>query len=185
MAAARRRSCKRCTVLPAPPLAASNGPATARAAGTRGAARPHAQSQPPAQLSRGSALGADGIHPKPPPTQGGAHGPISIPSGCTFFAGNLPPIELPCAGVAPPTGPAILGIRPEFVALDPASPLRGRVAVDEYLGSSRCLHVDTPVGRLVARVGPDTPGARGAEVGLCLDPSHVRLFDPATGRRLA
>jgi ABC-type sugar transport system ATPase subunit len=93
--------------------------------------------------------------------------------------------ELPPSRAALRQGPVTLGIRPEFVALDPASALRGRIAVDEYLGSARCLHVDTPVGRLIARVGPDAPCARGAEVGLRLDPAHLRLFDPETGRRLA
>ena len=79
----------------------------------------------------------------------------------------------------------MLGIRPEFVTLDAASPLRGRVAIDEYLGCARCLHLDTPLGRLIARVGPDEPGAPGTELGLRLDPAHVRLFEPGSGRRIA
>jgi multiple sugar transport system ATP-binding protein len=85
-------------------------------------------------------------------------------------------------------GPATLGVRPEHVRLDPASPLRGRVVFDEYLGATRCLHLDTPLGRLIARVASDalgTASARGAELGLALDPAHVRLFDPVTGTRLA
>ena len=39
-------------------------------------------------------------------------------------------------------------MRPEFVRLVADGPLRGRVLVDEYLGSSRCVHVETPHGTL-------------------------------------
>ncbi len=98
---------------------------------------------------------------------------------------SLASLPLPPAAAALASGRVTLGIRPESLALDPSSPLRGRVVVDEYLGSSRCLHVVTSVGRLVARVGPDAPGARGSEVGLRLDPAHVHLFDSDSGRRLA
>ncbi|MCE9594331.1 MAG: ABC transporter ATP-binding protein [Planctomycetes bacterium] len=85
-------------------------------------------------------------------------------------------------------GPATLGVRAEFVGVvrgDGRATLRGRVKVDEYLGSSRSLHVDTPLGRVVARGDADAPSAVGEEVGLELALDHVRLFDPASGRRLA
>ena len=88
-----------------------------------------------------------------------------------------------------PAGAVTLGIRPEavalVVALEGASALRGRVAVDEYLGSSRCLHVDTPLGRIVARVAPEARAARGEEVGLALDCAHLLAFDAGSGRLLA
>ena len=133
-------------------------------------------------------VGGDGarrIHPYPPPTLfgGRAHGPEREPPGFTLSAQSL--AELPPSTAALRPGPVTLGIRPEFVALDDTSTLRGRIEVDEYLGSARCLHVDTPVGRLIARVGPDAPCARGTEVGLRLDPARLRLFDPESGRRLA
>jgi len=106
--------------------------------------------------------------------------------GMNFVAGERAAPFLPAELAARARGGAVtLGIRPEFLTLDPAGPLRGRVAVDEYLGSSRCLHVDTAVGRLVARVAPDAPGARGEELALRLDPAHVRLFDTGSGKRLA
>ena len=82
-------------------------------------------------------------------------------------------------------GPAVLGIRPEFVRLDPAGALRGRVAVDEYLGASRCLHVDTGAGRVIARCAPDAAASAGSEVALALEPERVLLFEPGSGRRLA
>ena len=111
--------------------------------------------------------------------------------GMNFLAGEARGVRVRCGahefGVAEvlPEGKVTIGIRPEAVALDGASALRGRVTVDEYLGSSRCLHVDTPLGRIVARVAPDAPGARGEEVGLALDPAALRAFDGTSGRLLA
>ncbi|MBL8843013.1 MAG: ABC transporter ATP-binding protein [Planctomycetes bacterium] len=81
-------------------------------------------------------------------------------------------------------GPATLGIRPEFVRLAAAGPLRATVVLDEYLGASRCLHLDTPCGPLVARVAPEAGAAIGATVALDFSPAHVRLFDPESGARL-
>jgi len=137
-------------------------------------------------------VGGDGarrIHPYPPPTLfgGRAHGPPPAPPGFTLSGGSSSVLGSAAAAAAEGLQPGrvTLGIRPEFVALDPTSPLRGRIQVDEYLGSARCLHVDTPLGRLIARVGPDEPSTRGAEVGLRLDPARLRLFDPESGRRLA
>jgi len=134
---------------------------------------------------RADAGGARRLHPYPPPTLGGrAHGPSEGPPGVVLSGDSLPSLPLDAARTLP-LGPLTLGVRPEFVALDAASPLRGRLAVDEYLGASRCLHVDTPVGRLIARVEPDLELGRGAEVGLRFDPAHVRWFDTRSGRRLA
>ena len=82
-------------------------------------------------------------------------------------------------------GDVTLGVRPEFVRLADGGALRGEVALDEYLGSSRCVHVKTASGTLVARVGPDERTSVGTHVGLDFDPRHVRLFDSATGARLA
>ncbi|MCK6446418.1 MAG: ABC transporter ATP-binding protein [Planctomycetes bacterium] len=88
------------------------------------------------------------------------------------------------------SGPTILGVRAEFVrAARPTATAhgawRGRVIVDEYLGSSRSLHVDTPLGRIVARGDANAPSALGEEVALEFDGAHVRLFDPTSGRRSA
>jgi ABC-type sugar transport system ATPase subunit len=130
--------------------------------------------------------GARRLHPYPPPTLfgGRADGPAGGPPGFTLSGDSSGALPLAVPDGLPP-GRVTLGIRPEFVALDPASPLVGRIAAEEYLGSARCLHLDTPVGRLVARVPADEPGTRGAEVGLRLDPAHALYFEPASGRRLA
>jgi multiple sugar transport system ATP-binding protein len=91
--------------------------------------------------------------------------------------------KIPLAREARP-GRTTLGVRPEFVRFDPHGPVRGRVVIDEYLGSARCVHVDTPLGRLIARAGRSEARDAGEEVGLAFDPEHVRLFDPETGGRL-
>jgi ABC-type sugar transport system ATPase subunit len=85
-------------------------------------------------------------------------------------------------GRALPPGPATLGIRGEHVRPDPAGALEGTVVMDEYVGSYRNVHVDTPAGRVVFRAGPEQKRAAGSPVRLALDPAHVRVFDPATGR---
>jgi multiple sugar transport system ATP-binding protein len=81
-----------------------------------------------------------------------------------------------------PEGPATLGVRPEYLRLDPEGPLRGRVALDEYLGACRHLYVDTGAGRLAVRVESGSRLPVGAEVGLSAAAGRVRFFDPATGK---
>ena len=93
-------------------------------------------------------------------------------------------VALP-AGVR--AGPATLGVRAEFVGVGPAEAgeLPGTVAVNEFLGAARLLYVDTPAGRVVARVGAGAAWRPGAVVGLKFDPARLRLFDPASGVALA
>jgi multiple sugar transport system ATP-binding protein len=102
--------------------------------------------------------------------------------GAVFGAAGA---ELPLPGLgAVRAGAAVLGFRPEGLRLDPRGPLRGRVRTDEFLGASRCLHVDSPLGRLVARVAIESPASSGDEVALEVETSALRLFDSATGKRL-
>ena len=83
-------------------------------------------------------------------------------------------------------GPAVLGIRPEAVTtlIDPnQATLPGKVRVSEYYGDHHILHVDTPAGKCVVR----TNTARLGGDGICLgfDADRIRIFDPASGRRVA
>ncbi|HTF87739.1 MAG TPA: ABC transporter ATP-binding protein [Planctomycetota bacterium] len=78
----------------------------------------------------------------------------------------------------------VLGIRPEFLRLSPTAALRGRVAADEDLGSSRALYLDTVCGRLIARIPSGGPGLRGEEVRFDFDPSGLRWFSARDGARL-
>ncbi len=122
------------------------------------------------------------FHPKPPPSPGMLAKTVGGVDGCTSSPKNGPslPLHLP---VRP--GAAVLGIRPEFLRLDPRGPIRGRALLEEYLGASRCIHLDTTVGRLVVRLPASASVPAGEELELALDPHHVRLFDPASGARLA
>ena len=94
--------------------------------------------------------------------------------------------RLPVEGGRP--GPVTLGIRPEFLRPDPSGPLAATVVVDELLGSHRNLHLDTPLGRLVMRLGGESaerPEYRpGESLGVALDQEHLRFFDRDTGRRI-
>jgi multiple sugar transport system ATP-binding protein len=110
------------------------------------------------------------------------------PSAPVFRSANgAVEVPLAAANAARAAGAArvTLGIRPESVELDGEGPLRGEVLADEYLGSARCIHVATAAGTIVARTAAGEPARIGASVGLALDPARIRLFDAATGRRLA
>jgi multiple sugar transport system ATP-binding protein len=93
-------------------------------------------------------------------------------------------VPLEMATRQPTTGSATLGIRCEHVHEDPNGPIVGRVLTEEYFGSARIVHVDTPCGRLVMRAQATTARALGAEIKLSLDATQVSLFDDATEARL-
>jgi multiple sugar transport system ATP-binding protein len=93
-------------------------------------------------------------------------------------------VPLEAAGRAPSTSRAILGVRCEHVVEDAAGPITARVLAEQYLGSARLLHVDTPCGRLVLRTEATTSRGAGSELRLGLDRSLVSVFDGATEARL-
>jgi ABC-type sugar transport system ATPase subunit len=84
----------------------------------------------------------------------------------------------------------VVGIRPEHLVVDPASPLRGTVAVVESLGHERHLVCRHAGGAMVTvRVGgAEEPDAAvhevGDEIGLRISPEHVHAFDRASGERI-
>ena len=86
------------------------------------------------------------------------------------------------AGIEP--GKRTLGIRPEYIHPGADGPIRGAIVANEYLGSWRCLHVDTPMGRLVVRADARDPYDLGGTVALTFEDAHTCFFDPATGRRI-
>jgi multiple sugar transport system ATP-binding protein len=81
------------------------------------------------------------------------------------------------------TGRLTLGVRPEFVALDDAAPLRGEVTAVEYLGTTQVASVRTAHGPVKVRMPSSDPVRAGAHVGLRVDARTVTLFDPQ-GRAL-
>jgi multiple sugar transport system ATP-binding protein len=95
------------------------------------------------------------------------------------------PLAVPLDRAAhPPTaGSVLLGVRGEHVHEDPNGPIVGRVLTEEYLGSARVIHVDTPCGRLVVHAPSSSAHGLGAELRLRLDASQVSVFDVATEAR--
>lgn len=81
-------------------------------------------------------------------------------------------------------GKAVLGIRSEYLRIDPSGPFAGRVALEEYLGSCRSVHVDSDFGRLVVRVPVEQQLTPGEVVRIAPNPDHINLFNPDTELRL-
>jgi multiple sugar transport system ATP-binding protein len=75
-----------------------------------------------------------------------------------------------------------LGVRPEHIAFDDASALRGSVYGSEYLGTTQIVTINTPFGQLKARTKSTGEVRPGENVGLRLASSRLSLFDKQSGR---
>jgi multiple sugar transport system ATP-binding protein len=75
-----------------------------------------------------------------------------------------------------------LGVRPEHVAFDDSSALRGSVYGSEYLGTTQIVTVNTPFGQLKARTKSTGEVKAGANVGLRFAAERLSLFDKESGR---
>ena len=75
-----------------------------------------------------------------------------------------------------------LGVRPEHIAFDDNSALRGSVYGSEYLGTTQIVTVNTPFGQLKARSKSTGEVKPGANVGLRLAADRLSLFDKESGR---
>ena len=80
---------------------------------------------------------------------------------------------------------AIVGIRPERIAVCENGGLPGRVVRRESAGADAYLEVDTDRGRLTVRIPAATPLHAGDGVALDLPADALRRFDRATGLALA
>jgi multiple sugar transport system ATP-binding protein len=78
-----------------------------------------------------------------------------------------------------------LGIRPEYVRFDDASPLRGRVFGAEYLGTTQIVTVMTEHGSLKARLPATVHVESGEAVGLAFRGERLSLFEKKSGRAIA
>jgi ABC-type sugar transport system ATPase subunit len=76
---------------------------------------------------------------------------------------------------------AILGIRPECIAVSATGALSGRVAHRENTGADAYLDVQTERGLLAVRVSSDNALRAGDDVALDLPAHSIRRFDPTTG----
>ena len=86
-------------------------------------------------------------------------------------------------------GPVTVGLRPEHlrpVIDDSAAPIEGRVLLVEELGASRLVHLETPLGRLIANVPVEAGELSLADDhgSFTIDPAYVHLFNAENGRSL-
>jgi multiple sugar transport system ATP-binding protein len=109
--------------------------------------------------------------------------------GMNFIRGTIEDLHFRASSAAIPlprpvrAGPATLGIRCEHLRIDPMGPLRGRVLIDEFLGSHRTVHIDCSFGNLIIR--EDASGRRsvGSDVRVWFDPEYLNVFDHS-GKRV-
>lgn len=106
-------------------------------------------------------------------------------AGAVFQARGL---RLSLGGRAASPGPALLGLRPEAVAIG-AVPGNGGVHATveriEHLGGDTLVHVRGEWGGLVLRAAPGSASpAHGGGVTLRPDPARLLLFDPRSGGRI-
>jgi multiple sugar transport system ATP-binding protein len=104
------------------------------------------------------------------------------------------PVPLPAPSGR--TGPVVVGIRPEDVAVGDAGEVAAQIEITEQLGPEMLVHVDVPGLRLAATEGeerrtrlvsraPGTyEGARGDRVRVAFNTEHLQLFDPVSGDAL-
>jgi multiple sugar transport system ATP-binding protein len=81
-------------------------------------------------------------------------------------------------------GALVLGVRPEDVRFSDSSAYRGQVFGVEYLGTTQIVTLDTPRGRVKARLGSDLPVQIGDAVGLAFRPEKLSLFRRSTGKAI-
>ena len=99
---------------------------------------------------------------------------------------GTPPMNVLPGGVAEASD-VLIGIRPEHVVVDDASPVRAAVSLVEQLGHEVLVHchLDNPEHTVVVvRQTADGSAPPSGEVGLRLPVEHWHRFDPATQRRI-
>ncbi len=79
------------------------------------------------------------------------------------------------------SGPMVLGVRPEHIRFADSAPVKGRVFGAEYLGTTQIVTVDTPYGRVAARLPSSLRVAIGEAVGLNFRAERLALFDATSG----
>lgn len=83
-----------------------------------------------------------------------------------------------------PAAALALGIRPEHIRIDPASPFTARVFATEYLGTTQIVVLETPWGGLKARLPAELPITVGERLGLAFRSERLSLFDKTSGRAI-
>ncbi len=101
--------------------------------------------------------------------------PGELRNGCFRPAGSERDLQVP-SGL--PEGPALLGLRPEGLALDPGLPVLSEVSLDvvERMGHETLVYFQLFGQPCVARLAPDATLAMGRRVTLGLKPAGWHLF---------
>jgi multiple sugar transport system ATP-binding protein len=89
-----------------------------------------------------------------------------------------------CCAAAATDRVAVLGIRPEHVAIRADGPMRGAVSLVEPMGNHQVVWIRCGAHTLASLVHDDGAFAPGQEVRFGVDASRVSLFDPQSGNRL-
>ncbi len=76
----------------------------------------------------------------------------------------------------------VLGVRPEHIRFNDASPLRGSVYGAEYLGTTQIVTVETAFGQVKARTNSHINVAPGSHVGLRFQAERLSLFHGNGGK---
>ena len=103
------------------------------------------------------------------------------------FRANGLSITLPASHPAGQAENVTLGIRPEFLFLDPpadAARFEGRVEVVEHLGAETIIEFSTGGPEITAKIKRDRAAHRGATVWLGVDPNNVLAFEVDLSKRL-
>jgi multiple sugar transport system ATP-binding protein len=95
-----------------------------------------------------------------------------------FSAGALS-IDVAAAGARA----AVLGVRPEHIAIAPGAPLSGTVTLVEPMGNHQIVWIDAGGQLLSAMVHDNRAFALGDAVQFEVDAARVSLFDPQTEQR--
>ncbi len=124
----------------------------------------------PANLFVAGFIGAPGMNLWPA---------LGEPDGFRLEGGTL--LRLPDLKVS---GPVTFGLRPQHLRLDGEGPLLANVVMVEALGAESVVHAELDGGARLLAVLPGQPDlAKGAEIRLGFDPSHLHVFD-AEGQRV-
>ncbi len=103
----------------------------------------------------------------------------ALDGGGRFTAGQLS-IDVSAAGACA----AVLGIRPEHIAIAPGAPLSGTVTLVEPMGNHQIVWIDAGGQLLSAMVHDNRAFALGAVVRFAVDAGRASLFDPESEQRL-
>ncbi|HEU4852886.1 MAG TPA: ABC transporter ATP-binding protein [Telluria sp.] len=103
--------------------------------------------------------------------------------GAGRFAAGAFAIDLPGAGL-PAARAAVLGVRPEHIAIVPGAPLAGTVTLVEPMGNHQIVWIDAGGHLVSALVHDDRAFAAGQAVAFAVDAGRASLFDAESGQRL-